>query len=85
MTGLLDVANRLPRALWYEPDAAAHDQRCWPRILAALPAGALLLFDLGYTNFTMFAALTAAQVTFVTRAKSNQASRTRGLTTIAAD
>jgi hypothetical protein len=72
-TGLLDLASRLPRALWYEPDAAAHDQRAWPQILAALPASALLLFDLGYTNFSMFAALTAAQVTFVTRAKSNLA------------
>ena len=73
MTGLLEVGSRLPRALWYEPDVAASDQRCWPRILAALPAGALLLFDLGYTNFTMFVALTTAQVTFVTRAKSNLA------------
>jgi Transposase DDE domain len=73
MTGLLDVCSRLPWALWYESDAAAHDQRCWPAILAALPAGALLLFDLGYTNFRMFAQLTVAQITFITRAKSNLA------------
>ena len=73
MTALLDVASRLPRALWYEPDAQAHDQRAWPHILAALPAGVLLLFDLGYLNFGMFAALTQAEVTFVTRAKSNLA------------
>jgi len=74
MTGLLDLCSRLPRALWYEPDPQAHDQRCWPRVLDALPANALLLFDLGYTNFTMFAQVTAAQVTFVTRAKSNLSS-----------
>ena len=73
MTGLLDVGSRLPRAVWYEPDAQAHDQRCWPRILAALPADTLLLFDLGYTNFPVFAALTQAHVTFVTRAKKNLA------------
>lgn len=73
MTALLDVGVRLPRALWYEPDDHAHDQRCWPQILAALPTGALLLFDLGYTNYAHFAQLTAAQVTFVTRAKSNLA------------
>lgn len=73
MTALLDLGSRLPRALWYEPEAQAHDQRAWPRILAALPAGALLLFDLGYLNFAMFAALSEAQVTFVTRAKSNLA------------
>jgi hypothetical protein len=71
MTGLLNVSTRLPDALWYEPDAHAHDQRCWPRILVAVRAGTLLLFDLGYTNFNVFAQLTAAHVTFVTRAKSN--------------
>jgi hypothetical protein len=73
MTGLLDVGSRLPRAVWYEADAQAHDQRCWPRILAALPADSLLLFDLGYTNFHVFAELTQAHVTFVTRAKTNLA------------
>jgi Transposase DDE domain len=73
MTALLDLCSRLPRRLWYEPDAAAHDQRAWPDLLAALPAGALLVFDLGYTNFGIFARLTLAHVTFVTRAKSNLA------------
>jgi Transposase DDE domain len=73
MTALLDVCSRLPRRLWYEADAQAHDQRAWPAILAALPAGALLLFDLGYTNFGIFLQVTLAQVTFVTRAKSNLA------------
>jgi hypothetical protein len=73
MTALLDVGSRLPRRLWYESDAQAHDQRAWPEILAALPAGALLLFDLGYTNFGLFLQVTLARVTFVTRAKSNLA------------
>ena len=71
MTGLLDLCSRLPRALWYEPDPQALDQCCWPRVLEALPADALLLFDLGDTNVAMFAQLTEARVTFVTRAKSN--------------
>lgn len=73
MTALLDLCSRLPRRLWYESDAQAHDQRAWPHILAALPAGAPLVFDLGYTNFGIFAQLTLAHVTFVTRAKSNLA------------
>lgn len=73
MTALLDVCARLPRRLWYEPDAQAHDQRAWPALLAAVPTGALLLFDLGYLNFGVFAQLTLAHVTFVTRAKSNLA------------
>src|SRR5215217_7155091 len=70
MTALLDLASRLPRQLWYEPDPQAHDQRAWPQILAALPAGALLLFDRGYTDFARFLALTLAQVTWITRAKN---------------
>ena len=73
MTALLDLCSRLPRQLWFEPDAQAHDQRAWPQILAALPAHALLVFDLGYTNVGIFAQLTLAHVTFVTRAKSNLA------------
>lgn len=75
MTALLDVCSRLPRRLWYEPDAQAHDQRAWPDLLAAVPADALLLFDLGYLNFGVFAQLTLAHVTFVTRAKRNLAYR----------
>lgn len=73
MTALLDLCSRLPCHVWYEPDPEAHDQRFWERILAVLKAGALLIFDLGYTNFQVFARLTAAQVTFITRAKRNLA------------
>lgn len=73
MTALLDLASRLPRQVWYEEDAQAHDQRCWPQLVAALPAGSLVIFDLGYTNFKVFAQLAAAQVTWLTRAKSNLA------------
>jgi hypothetical protein len=73
MLALLDLCSHLPRQVWYEPDAEAHDQRFWPKILPALKAGSLLIFDLGFTNFQVFAQLTQAQVTFVTRAKSNLA------------
>jgi hypothetical protein len=73
MTALLDLCTRLPHQVWYEKDAQAHDQRFWPQILEALEAGSLLIFDLGYTNFAVYAQLTAADVRFVTRAKSNLA------------
>jgi hypothetical protein len=73
MTALLDLGSRLPVHIWYDEDAQAHDQRFWPKILAFLKAGALLIFDLGYTNFTVFAQLTTAQITFITRAKRNLA------------
>ena len=71
MSALLDLCARLPVHIWYEADAQAHDQRFWPRVLAVLKRGALLIFDAGYTNFTIFAQLTLAQVMFITRAKSN--------------
>jgi hypothetical protein len=71
MLALLDLACLLPRQVWYDADANASDQRFWPQILTSVPRGALLLFDLGFTNFVRFAELTVAQVTWLTRAKSN--------------
>lgn len=73
MTALLDLCTRLPRHLWYADDAQAHDQRFWPQILETLEPGSLLIFDLGYTNFAVYAQLTVVDVRFVTRAKSNLA------------
>jgi Transposase DDE domain len=73
MTALLDLCSRLPRQIWYEADAQAHDQRFWPRIQEALVPGTLLLYDLGYTNFTRFRQLTEMGVAWLTRAKSNLA------------
>ncbi len=71
MTALLDAASRLPLQVWYTDDPQAHDQTFWPQILGAVQAGAFLIFDLGYTNFEHFAELTARQITFLTRAKTN--------------
>jgi hypothetical protein len=67
MAGLLDVITRLPRALWYEPEQRAHDQRFWDRALAAVQPGWLLIFDLGFLNFSRFDQLTDAGVFFLTR------------------
>ena len=71
MRALLNLASRLPTHVWFEPDARAQDQRFWEQILAVLQAQSLLIFDLGYTNFAVFAQLTLAHVTFITRAKTN--------------
>lgn len=73
MTALLDLATRLPLRIWYDADASAHDSRAWPEVLAAVTAGALLIFDLGFIDFSVFVELTARSVTFITRAKSNLA------------
>lgn len=71
MLAVLDLCSWLPRAIWFEEDAQAHDQRFWSQILQAVPPGALLIVDLGFTNFKMFAQL--GHLTFITRAKSNLA------------
>lgn len=43
MMALLDLCSWLPRHIWYEEDAQAHDQRFGLRILAVLQAGTLLI------------------------------------------
>lgn len=67
MAGILDVVSRLPRQVWYEEDAQAHDQRFWDRILGGLERGMLVIFDLGFLNFARFDQLTDAGVWFLTR------------------
>jgi hypothetical protein len=71
MAAVLDVASRLPRQLWYEPDSQAHDQRFWEGALATLAPGTLLLFDMGFINYGMFARLGQQKISFITRLKKN--------------
>ena len=73
IAALLDVCSRQPRHVWYEPDAQAHDQRFWERSLAAVEPGMLLLIDLGFVNYPVFAGLSERGVGFVTRLKKNAA------------
>jgi hypothetical protein len=73
MLALLDGASRLPVQVWFESNPAAHDQRFWLPIESALRAGDLLLVDLGFTKFEMFAEITRMGVVFITRAKTNLA------------
>jgi len=67
------------RPLWqlYTEDAAAHDKRFAVEILAALPVGGLLVFDLGFFSFLWFDDFTAQQKYFVTRLRAKTAYRTR--------
>ena len=71
MTALLHLGSELPDKIWFEAKAASHDQGFWEAILAHIQTGSLLMFDLGYTNFTRFRQLTEKGVTFITRAKRN--------------
>jgi hypothetical protein len=47
LAGVLDVATKLPVALWYDP-GQPHDRFALPVLQSLLPARTLLLFDLGY-------------------------------------
>jgi hypothetical protein len=71
MTALLHLGSQLPDNIWFDAKATKHDQGFWKAIIAHIQTGSLLLFDLGYTNFTYFRQLTEKGVTFITRAKSN--------------
>lgn len=71
IASLLDAASLLPQQIWYEEDSQAHDQTFWERAVACLPEKALLLFDLGFVNYTWFDFLTDKILYFVTRCKSN--------------
>jgi hypothetical protein len=71
MMALLDLASRLPRWIGYDADPNGHDARFWERLMAAIPTGALVIFDLGFTDFARWATLTARNVTWLTRAKTN--------------
>jgi hypothetical protein len=65
------------RPLWqlYTEDAAANDKRFATEILAMLPPGGLLVFDLGFFSFLWFDDFTAANKFFVTRMREKTAYR----------
>lgn len=71
MTALLHLGSQLPDKIWFDNRPTSHDQTFWEQIVNHVSAGSLLLFDLGYTNFTRFKELSEKDVTFITRAKSN--------------
>lgn len=66
------------RPLWqlYTEDAAANDKRFAVEILAALPRGGLLVFDLGFFSFLWFDDFTDQQKWFVTRMRAKTSYRT---------
>jgi hypothetical protein len=68
---LLNAASLLPTEVWFEEDSQTHDQNFWERAVARLPQGGLLLFDLGFVNYTWFDTLTKDVRFFVTRCKTN--------------
>ena len=69
IAGLLDAASLLPADVWYEEDSQSHDRVFWEKAVSSLKAGALLLFDLGFTNFVRYDDLTDRSISFITRYK----------------
>jgi hypothetical protein len=66
------------RPCWhlYTAEAAANDKRFAAEILAAVPRGGLVVFDLGFFSFLWFDDFTAQQKCFVTRMRHKTAYRT---------
>jgi hypothetical protein len=66
------------RPLWqlFTEDAAANDKRFAAEIMAALPIGGLLVFDLGFFSFLWFDDFTDSHRFFVTRMREKTAYRT---------
>lgn len=69
--GLLDAVRHLPVKVWYSPNSLSHDHNYWSLIKSQLAADDLLLFDLGYIDYSIYDRLSADGVYFLTRAKSN--------------
>jgi hypothetical protein len=76
MRVMVEVLTHRPLWQLYTEDAAAHDKRFAPEILAAVPEGGLLIFDLGFFSFLWFDDFTDQHKYCVTRLRQNTAYRT---------
>jgi hypothetical protein len=65
----VDLVTGLIRAVAYDTDAGGNERHRLLPLVRALPAGALVVFDLGYFAFDLFDALGAHFTYFVTRMK----------------
>lgn len=74
---LVEAFSHRPLWQFYTEDAAANDKRFTPEILAAVPQGGLLVFDLGFFSFLWFDEVTQAGRYFVTRLRQKTTSRTQ--------
>lgn len=74
---LVEAFTHRPIAAWYTTDAQANEKTWADALLARLPVGGLLIFDLGFFSFLWFDAFTDAQKAFVTRLRQKTAYRVR--------
>jgi hypothetical protein len=76
MMVMVEAFNHRPLWQLYTQDAAANDKRFATEIMAALPIGGLLIFDLGFFSFLWFDDFTDQQKFFVTRMRAKTSYRT---------
>lgn len=67
---VLDLATRLPVAVWLESNPHYHDSGFAGRVLELTPAKTLLLLDRGFWDFGFFQQLIEGQRAFITRLKA---------------
>ncbi len=60
---------------WYTEDAQANEKTFCNQLLATLPKGGLLIFDLGFFKFACFDEFTNTEKFFVTRFREKTAHR----------
>jgi hypothetical protein len=72
LAAVLDLATKLPVALWWDDQADANEKTFLDRVRTVLEAGTLLVLDRGFYAFWWFDWLTEHGVTFVTRARGGQ-------------
>jgi Transposase DDE domain len=73
---MVEAFSHRPLGQLYTEAAAANDQRFAAEILAALPVGGLVVFDLGFFSVLWCDDFTGAQKFFVTRMREKTAYRT---------
>ena len=73
MMMVVEAFNHRPVATWYTEKATANDKTFADDLLARLPVGGLLIFDLGFFDFVWFDAFTNANKFFVTRLRRKTA------------
>jgi len=70
---IVEAFTHSPVRCWYTEESAANDKIWSDNLLAALPVGGLLIFDLGFFSFVLFDAFSEEKKFLVTRLRQKTA------------
>jgi Transposase DDE domain len=73
MMVVVELFSHRPVASWYTDDATANDKQWLDDLIAKLPVGGLLVFDLGFFKFPWFDQFTDSHKYFLTRQREKTA------------